>query len=1207
MSSDFVAKFRLEATADQAVAEVGRQEAAVNKLAATTVSANKAIADEARKAADEAKNTAERAAELQRRVVALKASVDPLGTSIDRVNGELQDAAELYHQGAISAVQFAQAQTVLAGRMGELELKQQRVGAGAKLTASEMLNLGRQMSDVGVTAAMGMNPLMILIQQGPQVADVFATASMRGMGFSAVLKELAASGWAVVAPFAPFIAVAAAAAAVLGGGLLMATHELNKEHGNLAKSLGLTDEQLKKVKETGVTAGDVIKGSFSYAAKALKSEFSPEIKAVHSAMSAMYEFVLNGAKVTIKGLVGGFGAGFAMIEAIAHNLGGVVSDALITAANLGLGGVEHLVNGSIDLLNDMIAKAKAASAAVGLPLHAPTLDHVSFTRLANMNAGAMASVGKAGVKGYADAVAGLSQVAKDMDAAITATAEARIKEEAGTAAATKALREHSSAVKDYSTVAQPMIADLSRTVDLMKKLAAPPGNITGLKNVAVDASKAWEEFQAEGQRTIDQLGDRIRDQFVKSGELSFDDIGKYAEQQLRLALYNTFLAKPIEVIINAVVGNMEALKSAMGSALGPMLTSMLGSAGIGTTIGHAMGLGTGNGTADMALGLGGAALGTMFAGSGLAASAGTAVSGAVLGTLGTTTAGYAAAGGLSAMLSSAAVMGPIAAIAALAIGTLLKPKPSNNGAIATLTDNGPVLSGSKRTSETSGMATQAAQAILTGEQMLKSAGITLATTVKSIDIGTRDATHIFLSNGQELRSAVGDSAAAAETALKAILQGATYTDDAQKSLVTSMLAAGSGFDAIAGALGQLTAAQAIPQTIADAIQKLADPKAYDIAQLGKDQAAYRATVMSAATTAQWSPSQLAAVNDQLTRLEGLELDQVMAKYGAAVDDATVRMQKAKDLNTSLNEGFLKILNPAAYQLASGRREIEDQIAAMRTQAEGLIATGDMTSDVLGRIDSLKDLQLSQLIDQVAQTADTFAQARKTLTSWLDNLNFTASAELSPQAQKDQAFADYQRILGQAKGGDATAAGQITSYADRLISADRAATDNAQARLALVNQIRADLAGLAATGGGTDFASQISALGIPLDKLLTVSTLTKSANDNILKALTPNLAVTQADIPALSDMYSQVQGAQTDRVVAAIDQLRGDLNAAIGALKTSTEAGSSTLQAGIEAMIETAAAGLGAVEAAAAAQVDQLSTIRLDGILAGAKANTRSAA
>lgn len=64
------------------------------------------------------------------------------------------------------------------------------VGSSKALTLAG-LNLSRQFADIGVTAAMGMSPLMILIQQGPQIADAFQMAKAQGLGFSAVVKGLA--------------------------------------------------------------------------------------------------------------------------------------------------------------------------------------------------------------------------------------------------------------------------------------------------------------------------------------------------------------------------------------------------------------------------------------------------------------------------------------------------------------------------------------------------------------------------------------------------------------------------------------------------------------------------------------------------------------------------------------------------------------------------------------------------------------------------------------------------------------------------------------------------------------------------------------------------------------------------------------------------------------------------------------------------------
>ncbi|MFD3263328.1 tape measure protein [Phenylobacterium ferrooxidans] len=701
----------------------------------------------------------------------------------------------------------------------------------------------------------------------------------------------------------------------------------------------------------------------------------------------------------------------------------------------------------------------------------------------------------------------------------------------------------------------------------------------------------------DNARAVGQLGDAVRDEFIRSGKLGFDDVADYAEQQLRAALYDALLKEPITLAIQAVVKGVSGLSGAIPGLGG--LGAIVGQGGTGAAIGQAMGLGTGNAGLDMGLGMAGAALGSAVAGSALSGAIGAGIANGIIGLGGSA----ALAGSLGTMLSSAAVLGPIGAIAILAAATLFKKKPSNNGAQADLTDTGFTLTGSKRTAETTAMATNAANAVLQGEAMLKAAGITLNATVKSLDLGTRDATDIVLSDGRAFTSAVGDAAAAAETGLKAVLATATFKDDAQKALVEGLLAAGKGFDDIAAALGQLGAAQAIPQAIADAILKLTDPKGYDVAQLGKSQAARRKEVEDAAGAGYLTAAQLRAVNEQLTRLEALELDEVMKRFGAAADKA------ADNLSADLNEGFLKILNPAAYQQARGVREINDQIEAMKASAQQLIASGQVGAEVLGRIDALRDLQLADLARQVADTADTFADARRGLRQWLDGLSMSASAELSPVAQRAQALADYQRVLSQARGGDVNAAGQVTTYADRLLGADREATDNAQARLALYNQVRADIEGVAAGGGASanPVAAQLQALGIPLDKLVLTGALTAAANDDVAKAITPSLAVSVANIPTLKLMYGEIAATQGDRLVAAIETLRTDLKAAIAELGKAQGAGSTAAQAALEAALNSLGAGFDYLGGLTAEQTATLIEMRRTGQIAGAAARFQQVA
>ena len=155
---------------------------------------------------------------------------------------------------------------------------------------------------------MGMNPLMVMIQQGPQIAETFQMAAGRGMGFKAVLADIAATAWAAVAPFAPLIAGVAAVAAVVGGGFLMATHEANKATGDLTEKLNLTEKELEKLKEAGVstqiTFGDTFAATFKVAGQRIATAFKGPIDAISKWFSDLYNWAVDGADWMAGSIVG---------------------------------------------------------------------------------------------------------------------------------------------------------------------------------------------------------------------------------------------------------------------------------------------------------------------------------------------------------------------------------------------------------------------------------------------------------------------------------------------------------------------------------------------------------------------------------------------------------------------------------------------------------------------------------------------------------------------------------------------------------------------------------------------------------------------------------------------------------------------------------------------------------------------------------------
>lgn len=298
------------------------------------------------------------------------------------------------------------------------------------------VDLGRQFADVGVQAAMLTNPLMILVMQGPQIVDRLTDMKAQGIGLSAAMKSLAASTWAALAPLAPFIVAAGAVAAVIGGTMALAARELNKDNKDLVDSLGLTEKQLERLKDqgvdTGVTIGDVFKGTFNY----IRDGIAPALAPLGKWFSDLFDSVASGAVKAMKIYIGVHLAAFEAVKATWMLLPAAMGDVAISATNATIMALEKLINMSIDGINKLIDKANEAAKATGLP-QLGRLATMSFGRLENPYAGKADAATVAARQG---ARAGFTKADKLVDAELKSWGEAivdaardRIKEAAGSA------------------------------------------------------------------------------------------------------------------------------------------------------------------------------------------------------------------------------------------------------------------------------------------------------------------------------------------------------------------------------------------------------------------------------------------------------------------------------------------------------------------------------------------------------------------------------------------------------------------------------------------------------------------------------------------------------------------------------------------------------------------------------------------------------
>jgi hypothetical protein len=328
--------------------EAMRAEGATDRLG----DAQTILASEARAAASGLDDTTRSALDLERCITALRASYDPLQSSIDRVNRELHEADALYKAGAISAGEFARANTVLGARLNDLQDVHARGAKGARLQAHEVTNLGRQFADVGVQAAMGTNALMIAIMQGPQIADIFSTAAARGIGFRAVLGQIGAMAAPLVVPLAAVATVVGTVAAGFG----LFHRELSKGYpDDITKGMGLTAEQLERVEHKTVTFGDTFTATFQeIGAMIMNGPVGDGLRWLGDLFSDTLDWITDAAFESTVKFVGFWVGSFETLKDNWRQFPQVFVAVMTSAFNGGLESIERFVNDGIGAINRLI-------------------------------------------------------------------------------------------------------------------------------------------------------------------------------------------------------------------------------------------------------------------------------------------------------------------------------------------------------------------------------------------------------------------------------------------------------------------------------------------------------------------------------------------------------------------------------------------------------------------------------------------------------------------------------------------------------------------------------------------------------------------------------------------------------------------------------------------------------------------------------------
>jgi hypothetical protein len=234
-------------------------------------------------------------------------------------------------------------------------------------------NIAAQFQDIGVTAAMGMNPMTIALQQGTQLSAIMNSmeSPLKGIAqaFRSVFNATSLLTIGIVAAVAALIqftdwtkagqsvlngladAAEAAVPAILILGTALAILYAPAIYAGLL-SIGAAFYGMA----IAATAAAVSAVSAFLAISLPIGLLVGEVLALAAIFQVMGFDVLGILKKVGNGIIGVFVGAFNTVKATWKMLPAVMGDIVIKMANLVLGKIEAMINGSIELINSFISK-----------------------------------------------------------------------------------------------------------------------------------------------------------------------------------------------------------------------------------------------------------------------------------------------------------------------------------------------------------------------------------------------------------------------------------------------------------------------------------------------------------------------------------------------------------------------------------------------------------------------------------------------------------------------------------------------------------------------------------------------------------------------------------------------------------------------------------------------------------------------------------
>lgn len=234
-------------------------------------------------------------------------------------------------------------------------------------------NIAAQFQDIGVTAAMGMNPMLIALQQGTQLSAIMNSMESPLKGIAVALKQvfnatslMTIGIVGVVAALLQFVNwtnVAKTALNLLADGIQVALPYLAALAAGLALIYSRTIiAGIASVATTIVSLGATALATGAKMAAAWVIGLGPIgwIAAAVIALAAVFQAfgvnVLGYIKKAVNGIIGAFVGAFNAIKETWSMLPAAMGDIVISTANIVLKKISEMINGFITMINGLLDK-----------------------------------------------------------------------------------------------------------------------------------------------------------------------------------------------------------------------------------------------------------------------------------------------------------------------------------------------------------------------------------------------------------------------------------------------------------------------------------------------------------------------------------------------------------------------------------------------------------------------------------------------------------------------------------------------------------------------------------------------------------------------------------------------------------------------------------------------------------------------------------